>query len=211
MAICLTCGFSPCLCNTTTAKIAPTPGNWTSGNWYTPPTCAQCGLQNCLCHYQPSMSTTWSFPTPKAEPMAKVTVLPGGRAPSPGTDRSVGYDISASEDTRIGPGQTVLVKTGLIITPPDGMWMMLVARSSLHKKGLIQANGVGIIDPDYCGPDDEIRVPITNTDPELSVTLPAGERIAQIVFMNIVKMSRWERVERDQRTKSRGGFGSTGS
>ena len=53
--------------------------------------------------------------------------------------------------------------TGLVIEVPAGMFLGVFARSSTPlKKGLMVANGVGVVDSDYCGPTDEIKVPTLN-------------------------------------------------
>jgi len=73
------------------------------------------------------------------------------------TSGSAGFDLSSLEEI-IVPGQEMkLIPTGLIIHVPENHVLLLMARSSLFKKkGLILSNGVGVIDSDYCGPNDEI-------------------------------------------------------
>ena len=86
--------------------------------------------------------------------------------------------------------------------------MLLVAlRSSTpRKKGLHKPHGIGVIDNDYCGDEDEVKVQVFNsTDKE--VVVEKGERIAQGIFVKIDKFE-WDEVEK--MGKSRGGFGSTG-
>ena len=52
-----------------------------------------------------------------------------------------------------------LVPTGLVVHVPEGYFFGIFARSSTPlKRGLMVANGVGIVDSDYCGPGDEIKV-----------------------------------------------------
>lgn len=86
--------------------------------------------------------------------------------------------------------------------------MLLSARSSLHKKGLLLANGVGIGDQDFCGNADEYKAALHNFT-DKSVTVERGDRVAQGKFVPIEKCE-WEEVD-DMETKSRGGFGSTGA
>ena len=52
------------------------------------------------------------------------------------------------------------------------MFLGIFARSSTPlKRGLMIANGVGVIDPDYCGPADEIKIAVMNfTDEEVTIT-----------------------------------------
>ena len=68
-------------------------------------------------------------------------------------------------------------------------------------------HGFGIIDHDYCGPDDEIGVIVYNFKDE-DMKVKRGEKIAQGVFVHIDKFE-WEEVD-EINTESRGGFGSTG-
>ena len=75
------------------------------------------------------------------------------------SDHAAAFDFSAADDVTIAPSQVALVPTGLVIEVPDGMFLGIFARSSTPvKRGLMVANGVGVIDPDYCGPHDEIKV-----------------------------------------------------
>ena len=67
-------------------------------------------------------------------------------------------------------------------------------------------HSVGIIDCDYCGPEDEIKLQFFNTRSE-PVTLPAGSKIAQGIFVKVEQADFAEVDDIDART--RGGFGST--
>ena len=84
---------------------------------------------------------------------------------------------------------------------------MMAARSSLHKKGLIFANGVGIGDRDFCGNNDEYHAALYNFS-DNPVSIERGERIAQGIIKKYDKAD-WEEVD-DLGNKNRGGFGSTG-
>jgi dUTP pyrophosphatase len=83
----------------------------------------------------------------------------------------------------------------------------IYARSSLFEKhGLTLANGVGVIDPDYSGPEDEILLSVWNPGDE-EVILTAGARIAQGIVLQRPRVT-W--VEGEAKGTDRGGFGSTG-
>ena len=83
--------------------------------------------------------------------------------PTYGTDASAGFDLAAAQDLTIAPGQIALIRTGLIIEVPVGYFLAIFARSSTPlKRGLMVANGVGVVDPDYCGPTDEILIQVLN-------------------------------------------------
>jgi len=91
----------------------------------------------------------------------KFFVMPGGEAPTQGTERSAGWDIYAREDYLLKDNEMVLVDTGIIAQAPKGFHFKLCVRSGICiKRGLVLANGVGIIDEDYAGPGDRIMAPL---------------------------------------------------
>lgn len=124
------------------------------------------------------------------------------------TPGSAGFDLAASVTMTVQPGEVTLVPTGLVIEAPAGHFLGVFARSSTPlKRGLMVANGVGVVDSDYCGPDDEIKIQIYNFT-SAPVTIHAGDRLAQGIIMPFVRAA-W--AERDAAGgPSRGGFGSTG-
>lgn len=118
------------------------------------------------------------------------------------------FDLASREDVVVAPGEVRLVGTGLVVELPRGHFLAVVARSSLPiKKGLIVANGIGVVDSDYCGPADEVKVEVYNFT-MTPVTLSRGERIAQGLVLPAVRVE-WDEVS-DSASPSRGGFGSTG-
>lgn len=123
------------------------------------------------------------------------------------TAGSVGFDILARESALVEPGKIELIPGNLIVEVPAGYMLVVASRSSTpKKKGLSQPHGFGIIDHDYCGPTDEVKIQVYNfSDKEVKVE--RGEKIAQGVFVRIDKFD-WEEVERINEV-SRGGFGST--
>ena len=129
--------------------------------------------------------------------------------PSYGTDESAGFDLAAAHDLTIAPGRIALVRTGLVIEVPTGHFLAIFARSSTPlKRGLIVSNGVGVIDPDYSGPNDEVMIQVLNvTDREVSVT--RGDRLAQGIILPAPRI-RWQEVD-EIKAVTRGGFGATGN
>lgn len=124
---------------------------------------------------------------------------------SPG---AAAFDLAANDDVTIGPGEVRLVGTGLVVQVPEGFFLGIVARSSLPlKKGLIVANGMGVVDSDYCGPDDEVKVQLCNLT-SVDVRVCRGDRIAQGLILPAVRVE-WDEVD-DHGAPSRGGFGATG-
>jgi dUTP pyrophosphatase len=130
-------------------------------------------------------------------------VLPGYA-----THGSAAFDLAASEDTTIAPGEVRLVPTGLVVEVPAGMFLAVFARSSTPlKRGLMVANGVGVVDSDYCGPSDEVKIPTLNFTRE-PVVVSKGDRIAQGILLPSPRVE-WEEAG-ELRSDSRGGFGGTG-
>ncbi|MBN2365507.1 MAG: dUTP diphosphatase [Calditrichaeota bacterium] len=136
------------------------------------------------------------------------------------TERSVGLDVYSAEDVELWPGKAVLVPTGLIIESPPGYYFKIFIRSGLAvKNGVSLVNDVGIVDEDYCGPEDEVKIGLVRhynpADPnrEQPLKISKGTRIAQIIFeKNMLPEIEWEEQEKsDFAGGSRGGFGSTGS
>lgn len=116
-------------------------------------------------------------------------------------------DLAAAAEVVVPPRGLVLVPTGLVFAVPAGHFLAIVARSSLPKRGLLVANGLGVLDSDYRGARDEARVLVHNYT-EAPVTIAAGERIAQ-AFVLAVPRVHFEPFTPDAEV-SRGGFGSTG-
>jgi len=129
------------------------------------------------------------------------------RMPEYKSERAAGMDFFASETTTVAPGDHALVKTGVVMRLPAGHYLEISARSStFRKKRLILTNGIGIIDEDYCGIDDEIMFSYLNTGSE-AVTIHAGEAIGQGVVKHRLRADLQPFTPNRQ---SRGGFGSTG-
>ena len=129
--------------------------------------------------------------------------------PAYGTDDAAGFDLAASTDMDIPPRGIALVPTGLVIEAPAGHFLAIFARSSTPlKRGLIVANGVGVVDPDYCGPTDEVRIQVLNVTDQ-PVHVARGDRLAQGIILPAPRVT-WQEVTAI-RADARGGFGSTGA
>jgi len=129
--------------------------------------------------------------------------------PEPATAGAAGFDLAAAVDMEIPARSIRLVGTGLVIAVPEGHFLGIFARSSTPlKRGLMVANGVGIIDADYCGPADEIKIQLLNVTDQ-PVTVTRGDRLAQGIVLPCPRVE-WEEVT-EMDAPTRGGFGSTGS
>jgi len=144
---------------------------------------------------------------PSSLPVTITRLSDRALVPSYQTPGSAGFDLAASEDVTIAPGQVALVPTGLVVGIPAGYFLGIFARSSTPiKRGLMVANGVGVVDSDYSGPADEVKVQVLNFT-QAPVTVKAGDRIAQGVVLAFARVSF---AEGATSVASRGGFGSTG-
>lgn len=130
--------------------------------------------------------------------------------PDYATAGSAGMDLRACVETTLtlNPGETRLIPTGFAMHMQDtDLAAVILPRSGLgHKHGIVLGNLVGLIDSDYQG---QVFVSCWNRSDSAFVIEP-GARIAQLVFVPVVK-TRWEQVE-DFETSDRGGggFGHTG-
>ncbi len=123
------------------------------------------------------------------------------------TEGSVGFDLLCRETAEIAPNEIVLIPANVIVETPPGYMLMLCMRSSTPRKfGIMMAQGVGIIDTDYCGEEDEIKIQAYNFT-DNTVTIERGSRIAQGIFVK-VDTADWNEVDQME-ASSRGGFGST--
>lgn len=128
--------------------------------------------------------------------------------PTYATAGSVGFDLFCREDTEIAPRTIELIPGNVIVRIPQGYMLLLALRSSTPmRKGLLIPNGVGIIDQDYGGEGDELKIQVLNFREE-AVLVNRGERIAQGIFVPIARAT-WHEV--DEMGAGRGGFGSTGA
>lgn len=123
------------------------------------------------------------------------------------TKGAVGFDFQASKDTVVEPGKVGLVATGMVIETPPGYMLVLASRSSTPKKhGLSVPHGIGVVDQDYAGENDEIFIQVYNFTDQ-PVKIPKETRIAQGIFVK-VDTAEWQEVN-SMNNKNRGGFGST--
>jgi dUTP pyrophosphatase len=121
----------------------------------------------------------------------------------------IGYDVTLiarqdgiTEDTEM---RVTYFHTGIKITPPEGYYFEMMARSSLHKQGYILATGTSIIDPNYTG---ELLVPLLKFTAGEDLQLPC--RAVQLVlkpavYAHLSKISKLQMTDRSDM-----GFGSSG-
>ena len=130
--------------------------------------------------------------------------------PDYATPGSAGLDLRACVDQalEIQPGETRLIPSGFAMHMQDcDLAAVILPRSGLgHKHGIVLGNLVGLIDSDYQG---QVFVSCWNRS-ETPFRVEPGDRIAQLVFLPVVR-ARWERVEEFEASdRGGGGFGHTG-
>lgn len=123
------------------------------------------------------------------------------------TKGAVCLDCYAREDVIVTPKSATLIPLNIAVKPPKNHFVLLAARSSFYKRGLLAPNGIGVGDEDYCGDEDEYKFPVFNFT-DAPITIPRGDRVAQMLILPYSKM-RLKEVKK-MKNKSRGGFGTTG-
>ena len=138
--------------------------------------------------------------------MLKVQKLSNNAAlPKRSTDGAAGYDLCASQDCTIPAGGKGLVKTGLSISFPTGLYARIAPRSGLALKKFIDV-GAGVVGSDYRG---EVGVVLFNHgDQDFQVKM--GDRIAQLILEKNDTLPVEEVQGLNDTVHGSGGFGSTG-
>lgn len=131
------------------------------------------------------------------------------------TELSAGIDLVACLDAPLvlePQAPAVLIPSGIAVLMGEAhMVGFLLARSGLgHRKGVVLGQGVGTIDADYTA-QIFISAWLRTPPGSAAVTIAPGDRVAQLVFVPILR-PRFAVVDAFSRTTARGsgGFGSTG-
>jgi dUTP pyrophosphatase len=134
---------------------------------------------------------------------------PDAALPAAAHPGDAGLDLRSVVDATVGPGERALIPTGLAVAIPEGYAGLVLPRSGLASKhGLTLANAPGLIDAGYRG---EVTVAVVNLDRSESVAIATGDRVAQLVIVEVpdVRPTWAERLAPSARGV--GGFGSTGT
>lgn len=116
-------------------------------------------------------------------------------------------DLRAAESVELKEGDFKLISLGVSMELPAGYEAHVAPRSSTFKNfGVIQTNGVGVIDESYCGDDDIWMMPVLAMRDTL---IEKGDRICQFRIMKKMEEVQLEEV-RVLENKNRDGLGSTG-
>jgi dUTP pyrophosphatase len=141
-------------------------------------------------------------------PLVRCTGEPG-TVPAYHSGGASGADLRAriEKDIVIAPGARTLVPTGLRLQIPPGLEGQVRPRSGLAARhGITVLNTPGTIDSDYRG---EVQVVLVNLGQE-EFRIQRGDRIAQLVFSPVVRVSFRQEPDIGETTRGSGGFGSTG-
>jgi len=118
-----------------------------------------------------------------------------------------GLDLAACERAELGPGERVVVGTGLAVAIPEGYAGFVQPRSGLAARhGISVVNAPGLIDSGYRG---EVRVVLLNTDRAEAFVIEPGMRIAQLVVLPVPALELVEVDELPESERGVRGFGSS--
>ena len=132
---------------------------------------------------------------------------PDARIPSSAYAGDAGLDLASVEDLELAPGERRSVGTGIAIAIPDGHAGYVQPRSGLAARhGIAIVNSPGLIDAGYRG---ELRVVLLNTDREQPFQIRAGDRIAQLVVLELPRVEVHEVEELPGTERAERGFGSS--
>ncbi|MDX1496701.1 MAG: dUTP diphosphatase [Salinisphaeraceae bacterium] len=129
---------------------------------------------------------------------------------------AAGIDLYAclDEEMLLQPqAAAVLIPTGMAMhMASDDICALILPRSGLgHKKGLVLGNSVGLIDADYT---DQCFISAWNRNPvgmpDAEIVIHPGDRIAQMMFVPVVRPGFQVVEEFSLQSERQGGFGSTG-
>jgi dUTP pyrophosphatase len=111
-----------------------------------------------------------------------------------GDDGAVCFDLVCRETVTIPPHEIKSIRQNVALKVPHGYALLLFSRSSTPlRKGLMLANGVGVVDPFYCGDEDENLAFFLNVTNK-PVTVEAGDRVVQGMIVKSEPI-KWDEVD----------------
>lgn len=142
------------------------------------------------------------------EQLRVVRLDPHATLPTRAHPGDAGLDLYALEPGTIAAGARAQVRTGIAVEIPFGQAGLVLPRSGLAARhGIALVNAPGLIDAGYRG---ELKVLLLNTDGVLAWEFGAGDRIAQLVLVDVRIPAVVEVDALSDTARGDGGFGSTG-
>jgi dUTP pyrophosphatase len=150
----------------------------------------------------------------------EVEVMADGKMPAKANSTDAGFDLYATSDITIYPGQVLKHPLNIRMKLPESTWAEITSKSGLGAKGLLVY--AGVIDQSYRGVPhvvmsninvihglDPDGIPLMRTDP---IVVKKGEKLAQLIMNPFSNQFYIEQVEKvDTNTdRGEGGFGSSG-
>ena len=134
---------------------------------------------------------------------------PRATLPRRAHEGDAGLDLCALDAGTLAAGERAMVPTGIAVAIGHGQAGLVMPRSGLAaRSGIALVNAPGLIDAGYRG---ELRVLLLNTDRSERFDWAAGDRIAQLVLVEVGLVDVIEVDELDGSARGTGGFGSSGS
>jgi len=102
-------------------------------------------------------------------------------------DGAAGFDFFCRIDMTIAPNEIKGVPANVALVVPKDHVLLVVPRSSTPTRtGLIMPHSIGVIDPFFCGDDNEIQLIFKNTT-DKPVTIKKGDKLAQGLLIKCEK------------------------
>lgn len=116
-------------------------------------------------------------------------------------------DLRTAKEVHLKAGDYLAIPLGVAMQLPKGFEAIVAPRSSTFEYyGVIQTNGIGVIDERYCGDNDEWHFPVYATK---DVVIPKNTRVCQFRLLKHQPSFALIEVLMLGNT-DRGSFGSTG-
>lgn len=139
-------------------------------------------------------------------PGVKVQLLSDkGTLPTKAYAGDAGWDLYASEEVSIEPGEFKDVPVGIAIALPEGWFARITSRSSTFRKLRLDVRE-GVIDAGYRGP---IFAGVHNEGHETR-TVSVGDRVAQMLIHDVPSLPLVLAEELPSSQRGTNGFGSSG-
>lgn len=132
---------------------------------------------------------------------------PDVSSPSQAHEGDAGLDLAARHDVVLAPGERAAVPTGIAVAIPSGYAGLVLPRSGhARRSGVGLVNSPGLIDSGYRG---EVEILLINHGQE-PVKFHRGDRIAQLVIVEVPRVTWTETDALPESSRGDRGFGSTG-